>query len=95
MSQIYLATQSGIGGFRKLVVLKTILPDIGGEEDFVRMFLEEARTTAAFNHPNIAHVYELDVDAGELFMEMEFVQGCTLVEMARIFLVPTEPSLLR
>lgn len=83
MSQIYLATQSGIGGFRKLVVLKTILPDIGGEEDFVRMFLEEARTTAAFNHPNIAHVYELDVDAGELFMAMEFVQGCTLVEMAK------------
>ena len=83
MSLIYLATQSSIGGFKKLVVLKTILPDIGGEEDFVRMFLEEARTTAAFNHPNIAQVFELDVDAGELFMAMEFVQGCTLVEMAR------------
>lgn len=91
MSQIYLATQSGIGGFRKLVVLKTILPDIGGEEDFVRMFLEEARTTAAFNHPNIAQVYELDVDAGELFMAMEFVQGCTLVEMAKACRAAKEP----
>lgn len=91
MSQIYLATQSGIGGFRKLVVLKTILPDIGGEEDFVRMFLEEARTTAAFNHPNIAQVYELDVDAGELFMAMEFVQGCTLVEMAKACRAAREP----
>ncbi len=91
MSQIYLATQSGIGGFRKLVVLKTILPDIGGEEDFVRMFLEEARTTAAFNHPNIAHVYELDVDTGELFMAMEFVQGCTLVEMAKACRAAREP----
>lgn len=91
MSQIYLATQSGIGGFRKLVVLKTILPDIGGEEDFVRMFLEEARTTAAFNHPNIAQVYELDVDSGELFMAMEFVQGCTLVEMAKACRAAKEP----
>jgi serine/threonine protein kinase len=91
MSQIYLATQSGIGGFKKLVVLKTILPDIGGEEDFVRMFLEEARTTAAFNHPNIAQVYELDVDAGELFMAMEFVQGCTLVEMAKACRTAREP----
>ncbi|MBE2251623.1 MAG: protein kinase [Myxococcus sp.] len=91
MSQIYLATQSGIGGFRKLVVLKTILPDIGGEEDFVRMFLEEARTTAAFNHPNIAQVFELDVDAGELFMAMEFVQGCTLVEMAKACRAAKEP----
>lgn len=91
MSQIYLATQTGIGGFRKLVVLKTILPDIGGEEDFVRMFLEEARTTAAFNHPNIAQVYELDVESGELFMAMEFVQGCTLVEMAKACRTAKEP----
>ncbi|MEW5742718.1 MAG: protein kinase [Myxococcota bacterium] len=83
MSEIYLAHQTGLAGFNKLVVLKTILPDIGGEEDFVRMFLEEARITAAFNHPNIAQVYELDTDDGQLFMAMEFVQGCTLVEMAR------------
>jgi hypothetical protein len=83
MSEIYLAQQGGVGGFNKLVVLKTILPDIVGEEDFVRMFLDEARTTAAFNHPNIAQVFELDTAQDTLFMAMEFVQGCTLVEMAR------------
>jgi serine/threonine protein kinase len=83
MSAIYLAHQTGLAGFKKLVVLKTILPDIGGEEDFVGMFLEEARITAAFNHPNIAQVFELDTGDGQLFMAMEFVQGCTLVEMAR------------
>ena len=91
MSEIYLAHQRGLGGFRKLVVIKTILPDIGGEEDFVRMFLDEARTTAAFAHPNIAQVYELDVDDGQLFMAMEFVQGCTLVEMARACRQAKEP----
>jgi serine/threonine protein kinase len=83
MSEIYLAHQTGIAGFNKLVVIKTILPDIGGEEDFVRMFLDEARTTAAFNHPNIAQVFELDTDEDQLYMAMEFVGGCTLVEMAR------------
>jgi eukaryotic-like serine/threonine-protein kinase len=83
MSAIYLAHQTGLAGFKKLVVLKTILPDIGGEEDFVGMFLEEARITAVFNHPNIAQVFELETDEGQLFMAMEFVQGCTLVEMAR------------
>ena len=31
MSAIYLAHQKGMAGFKKLVVLKTILPDIGGE----------------------------------------------------------------
>ncbi len=83
MSAIYLAHQTGLAGFKKLVVLKTILPDIGGEEDFVGMFLEEARITAAFQHPNIAQVFELETEEGQLYMAMEFVQGCTLVEMAR------------
>jgi serine/threonine protein kinase len=83
MSEIYLAHQVGLAGFNKLVVLKTILPDISGEEDFVRMFLDEARITAAFNHPNVAQVYELDTADEQLFMAMEFVQGCTLVELAR------------
>ena len=83
MSAIYLAHQTGMAGFKKLVVLKTILPDIGGEEDFVGMFLEEARITAVFNHPNIAQVFELETDEGQLYMAMEFIQGCTLVEMAR------------
>lgn len=91
MSAIYLAHQTGLAGFKKLVVLKTILPDIGGEEDFVGMFLEEARITAVFNHPNIAQVFELDTDEGQLYMAMEFVQGCTLVEMARACRQVKEP----
>ena len=91
MSEIFLAHQKGLAGFRKIVVLKSILPDISGEEEFVRMFLDEARTTAAFNHPNIAQVYDLDVDDGVLFLAMEFVQGCTLVEMARACRQAREP----
>ncbi len=91
MSEIFLATQKGLAGFRKIVVLKSILPDIRGEDEFVKMFLEEARTTAAFNHPNIAQVFDLDTDSGMLFLAMEFVQGATLVEMARACRQAKEP----
>ncbi|MFP2909921.1 serine/threonine protein kinase, partial [Pyxidicoccus sp. 3LFB2] len=83
MAEIFLASQRGLAGFRKLVVLKQILPDIRGEEEFVRMFLDEAKVTAAFNHPHIAQVYDLDIADGELFLSMEFVPGATLVEVAR------------
>lgn len=83
MAEIFLASQRGLAGFRKLVVLKQILPDIRGEEEFVRMFLDEAKVTAAFNHPHIAQVYDLDIAEGELFLSMEFVPGATLVEVAR------------
>jgi serine/threonine protein kinase len=91
MSEIFLATQKGLAGFRKIVVLKSILPDISGEDEFVRMFLDEARTTASFNHPNIAQVFDLDTDDGTLFLAMEFVQGATLVEMARACRQAKEP----
>src|SRR5438309_11770535 len=91
MSEIFLAYQRGLAGFRKIVVLKSILPDIRGEEEFVRMFLDEAKICAAFNHPNIASVFDLDIDEGELFLAMEFVPGCTLVEMARACRANNEP----
>jgi serine/threonine protein kinase len=83
MSEIFLATQNGMAGFRKVVVLKTILPSITGEEEFVRMFLEEARITSSFNHPNIAQVFDLGTDQDTLFIAMEFVQGATLNEVTR------------
>src|SRR5687767_14312078 len=91
MSEIFLAFQRGLGGFQKLVVVKQILPDIKGEEEFVRMFLDEARITAQFNHPNIAQVFDLDIDDGELFLAMEFVPGATLVEVARACRQAGEP----
>lgn len=83
MSEIFLAFQRGMAGFQKLVVLKKILPDIRGEEEIVRMFLNEAKITAAFSHPNIAHIYDLDVAEDDLFLAMEFIPGSTLIDVAR------------
>jgi eukaryotic-like serine/threonine-protein kinase len=91
MSEIFLAFQRGLGGFRKIVVLKQILPDIKGEEEFVRMFLDEAKITGMFAHPNIAQVFDLDIADGELFLAMEFVPGATLVEVARACRQANEP----
>ncbi|MFT3840294.1 MAG: serine/threonine-protein kinase [Myxococcaceae bacterium] len=91
MSEIFLAHQKGLAGFKKVVVLKSILPDIRGEEDFVKMFLDEARITSQLTHPNIAQVFDLDTADGMLFLSMEFVQGCTLVEMARACRQAKEP----
>ena len=63
--------------FRKIKLdeLKKILPDIRGEEEFVRLFLDEAKITAQFTHPNIAHVYDLDIIDGELILALELPEG--------------------
>ncbi|QRN97397.1 protein kinase [Archangium violaceum] len=91
MAEIFLASKRGLAGFHKPVVLKKILPDIQGQEEFVRMFLDEAKVTAAFNHPHIAQVFDLDVAQGELFLAMEFVPGATLLEVARACRAADEP----
>ncbi|AKI98913.1 Serine/threonine kinase PKN13 [Archangium gephyra] len=91
MAEIFLASKRGLAGFQKPVVLKKILPDIQGQEEFVQMFLDEAKVTAAFNHPHIAQVFDLDVDDGELFLAMEFVPGATLLEVARACRAANEP----
>src|SRR4051794_3798981 len=83
MSEIFLAYQGGVAGFRKFVVLKQILKNIRGQEEYVRMFVQEAKITAAFAHSNIAQVFDLDVEEGQLFLAMEFVPGVTLVEVAK------------
>src|SRR4051812_46625568 len=47
MSEVFLTlTKGGLGGFQKLVVVKLLRRDLAEDEDFLRMFLEEARLTA-------------------------------------------------
>ena len=76
MAELSLASTQGPGGFRKFVVIKRILPEAAGDENFVKMFLDEARVTGAFSHPSICQVFELGNDAQSgLFVAMEFIAG--------------------
>ncbi|MEW6432156.1 MAG: protein kinase [Myxococcota bacterium] len=81
MAELSLGCTAGPGGFRKYVVIKRILPDAAQDENFVQMFLDEARITAAFSHPNIAQVFDLGEDQNGLFVAMEFIPGQNLNEV--------------
>jgi serine/threonine-protein kinase len=78
MAELFLGTTVGPGGFQKHVVIKRILPDASRDETFMRMFLDEARITAGFTHPNIAQVYDLGEDEEGLYVVMEFIPGQNL-----------------
>ena len=83
MAELFLAYVAGPGGFRKFVALKQILPDIKKDESFVKMFLDEARITAAFSHSNIGQVYDLGEEQGELYLAMEFISGQNLEQIIK------------
>ncbi|MEW5852129.1 MAG: serine/threonine-protein kinase [Myxococcota bacterium] len=75
MAEVYLAKQTGLVGFEKLVVIKRILPHLVQNEEFVRMFLDEARTAADLRHPNVVQIFEIGEDQGTYFIAMEFLHG--------------------
>ena len=75
MAEIYLARATGIEGFEKLMVLKRILPQYADDEDFVNMFLDEARLAATLHHSNVVQVYDIGAGDGQYFLAMEFLHG--------------------
>jgi eukaryotic-like serine/threonine-protein kinase len=81
MGQVYLARQKGPVGFQKLLVLKRLLPHLSEDDDFIQMFLDEARIAALLNHPNIAQIYDLGEVDGIYYIAMEYVHGEAISEV--------------
>ncbi|MBJ6760264.1 protein kinase [Myxococcaceae bacterium JPH2] len=74
MGQVFLAREHGTG-FERLVVLKLILPHLAEDEEFLDMFLEEARLVARLSHPNLITILDLTEIEGRHCLAMEYVQG--------------------
>lgn len=83
MARILEATLRGAGGFEKKLVVKQIRDELLVDGEFVRRFVEEAKTTVALSHPNIVPVYELGVEQGTYFLAMELVEGLSLDQLLR------------
>jgi serine/threonine protein kinase len=84
MSEVFLAlTQGGLGGFQKLVAVKLLRRDLAEDEDFRRMFLEEARLTARLSHPNVVQTYDVGEDLGRHYIAMEYLEGQTYERVRR------------
>jgi serine/threonine protein kinase len=75
MAEIYLARAIGIQGFEKHVVLKKILPELARNEQFIKMFLDEARLAAKLQHQNIGQVYDIGQIDDRYFFTMEYLHG--------------------
>jgi serine/threonine protein kinase/ABC-type branched-subunit amino acid transport system substrate-binding protein len=84
MSEVFLTlTQGGLGGFQKLVAVKLLRRDLAEDEDFRRMFLEEARLTARLNHPNVVQTNDVGEDLGRYYIAMEYLEGQTFERVRR------------
>ncbi len=75
MAEVYKARMLGLEGFQKTVAIKRILPHLTSNDEFVRMFVDEAKLAAQLNHPNIIHIYDLGKIDSSHFIAMEYIEG--------------------
>ena len=83
MASVYLARAEGSPGFQKLVALKRIHPHLADEEDYVDMFLDEARIASRITHPNVCSVFDFGEADGEYYIAMEYLVGEPLSRVHR------------
>jgi serine/threonine protein kinase len=81
MGEVFRAVAIGAGGFEKPVVVKRVLPGLGGT-DAVAMFVEEAKLMSRLAHPNIVQVIDFGKgDRDDYFLVMELVDGVDLAAL--------------
>ncbi len=79
MATVFLARRDGAGGFQRLVAVKRLHPHLAHQEEFVQMFLDEARLAAAIHHPHVVPI--LESENGN-YVVMEFIEGDTLAGLS-------------
>ncbi|HEX9160171.1 MAG TPA: TonB family protein [Thermoanaerobaculia bacterium] len=75
MAEVWKARMRGVEGFQKIVAIKKILPHLSDNQEFVDMFVDEAKLAAQLNHNNIIHIYDLGKIANSYYIAMEYVDG--------------------
>ncbi|MEL6761773.1 MAG: protein kinase, partial [Myxococcota bacterium] len=81
MAEVFLARLPGPEHFTKPVVLKRLRPRFRDDAQVARMFLDEARMAARFDHPNLIQVYELAMLDGAYCIIMEYLRGFDLSDV--------------
>ena len=90
MGEVYRARDTQLG---RDVAIKVLPASFSGDAARVARFEQEAKTLAALNHSNIAHIYGLERSGGDLGIVMELVDGETLADRLAMGRIPVDEAL--
>lgn len=84
MAAVYIARAIGVAGFERLFAVKVLHPHLAHEEEFVTMFLDEARLAARIRHPNVVATIDIsDTQDAGYYLVMDYIEGDHLGALMR------------
>lgn len=83
MAEVFLAKRFEREAVSDLLAVKRILPALAKDDDFIRMFLDEAQIAARLDHPGIVRIRELGRVGTSHYLAMDHVWGKDLLGIMR------------
>jgi serine/threonine protein kinase len=83
MATVHLGRLLGPVGFGRTVAVKRLHSQYLKDEEFITMFMDEARIVARIRHPNVVPMVDVVQSAKGLFLVMEYVHGESLSKLMR------------
>jgi serine/threonine protein kinase len=81
MAEVWRARAYGLAGFEKILVIKKVLPTLAKDEEFINLFIDEAKIAVQLLHVNIVQVFELGEVNTQYYMALEYVHGLDLARL--------------
>ncbi|MGA2424674.1 MAG: protein kinase [Terriglobales bacterium] len=80
MGEVYRARDSRLD---RIVAIKVLPTSCSADAERLQRFVQEARSAAALNHPNILSIFDIGEDRGAPYIVSELLEGQTLRERIR------------
>jgi len=80
MSVVFQADNPRLGN---VIAVKVLAPELASDDKFRTRFLEESRTAASMNHPNVIPIHDMGSSGGLLYIAMRWVSGTDLRQMIK------------
>jgi serine/threonine protein kinase len=96
MAEVFKSKAFGVEGFERILAIKRILPNMADDDEFINMFVDEARIAVQLSHANIVQIYELGKYESQYYIAMEYIAGKDLRQILdryrkkkQLFNIPT------
>src|SRR5208282_5423664 len=85
MGEVYRARDARLN---RVVAIKVLPRSYSADTDRLQRFVQEARSAAALNHPNILSIFDIGEENGAPYIVSELLEGQTLRERLRSGPIP-------